>query len=38
VPTKQLLNPAGEDSAARLANDQTEVLQQAADLVLEIAL
>ncbi len=27
LPAKQLLDPAGEDSAARLADDQTEVLR-----------
>ncbi len=35
MPAKQLLDPAAENSAARLADDQTEVLQQATDLVLE---
>ncbi len=38
MSAQQLLDPAGEDSAARLADDQAEVLEQAADLVLEIAL
>ncbi len=38
MPAEQLLDPAAEDSAARLADDQTEVLEQATDLVLEITL
>ncbi len=38
MAAKQLLDPAAEDSAARLADDQTEVFEQATDPVLEIAL
>ncbi len=33
----QLFGPVAEDVAAHFADDQTEVLQQATDLVLEIA-
>ena len=38
LPAKQLFDPAPEDLAARLADDESEVLEQAADLVLKIAL
>ncbi len=38
MPVKQLFDPATEGIAAHFADDQTEVLQQATDLVLEITL
>ena len=38
MPAKQVFDPAREYAALRLADDETEVLQQAPDLVLEIAL
>ena len=38
MPRDQLFHPASEDIALRLANDQAEVLEQATDLVAQIAL
>jgi hypothetical protein len=38
MSSNQLFCPTMEDPAARFANDQAEVLEQATDLVLEIAL
>ena len=38
LPATQLFGPAPEDIAARLADDETVVLGQATDLVLEITL
>ncbi len=38
LPANQLFGPATEDIAARLADDETVVLEQATDLVLEITL
>ena len=35
---KQFFDPAGEDVALRLADNQAEVLEQTADLVSQIAL
>ncbi len=36
--SNELIHPAAEDIAAALADAQAQVLQQAADLVLEVAL